>query len=178
MPKTSPEKLAYNKAYHEKHSERLSVYHKAYREREDRRAKAREYTKQWKANLSPEQKARHEAMRKDVARRRAATIRNERAACPDVNAHYSLMARLTNYPGLTLDKFHSILERQDFGCAICGVDVVSVRQKTVHIDHDHETGKVRGILCAKCNTGLGKLDDGRLFASAERYLARSRKKAA
>lgn len=42
----------------------------------------------------------------------------------------------------------------------------------MHIDHDHRTGKVRGILCQACNLGLGKFrDDPALIKSAIRYLS-------
>ena len=38
-------------------------------------------------------------------------------------------------------------------CELCN------KRKSVHLDHDHETGKIRGVLCQPCNTGLGKLGD-------------------
>jgi hypothetical protein len=52
-------------------------------------------------------------------------------------------------------------------CEICG----DVFKKTPHLDHDHATGKFRGWLCAKCNTGLGLFrDDCDLLACAISYL--------
>jgi len=55
---------------------------------------------------------------------------------------------------LTIEQFNEMFERQEGGCGIC----TRVGQKLV-IDHDHKTGKVRGLLCAKCNHGLGRFDD-------------------
>lgn len=57
-------------------------------------------------------------------------------------------------------------------CECCGVDITGPRRR--HIDHDYETGFVRGVLCPSCNTGIGKLGD--TIASLERaltYLRRS-----
>jgi hypothetical protein len=65
----------------------------------------------------------------------------------------TLNVRLRCY-GLTLDQFHAIYERQDFSCAICGKDDVKLV-----IDHCHSTGIVRGLLCTRCNVGLGIFGD-------------------
>ena len=54
---------------------------------------------------------------------------------------------------LTLDQYHSLYENQDFCCKICGNETKLV------IDHDHKTGKVRGLLCRHCNTGIGMFSD-------------------
>ena len=59
----------------------------------------------------------------------------------------SLKQRLGAY-GISESNYYGILELQDNKCAICH-DVLT------HIDHNHETGKVRGILCLKCNSILG-----------------------
>ena len=51
---------------------------------------------------------------------------------------------------------------QNERCAICGTEVFGTRNGRVtypHVDHDHDTGKVRGLLCHKCNSGLGFFDD-------------------
>lgn len=49
--------------------------------------------------------------------------------------------------------FNTLLELQDGLCAICGVP------NPEHVDHDHRTGAVRGILCFNCNGGLGQFRD-------------------
>ena len=64
--------------------------------------------------------------------------------------------------GITHADFLRILSEQGGGCAVCGA-VYSVKikgkKRKLHVDHNHITGTVRGILCFKCNVGLGKFDD-------------------
>jgi hypothetical protein len=64
-------------------------------------------------------------------------------------------SRLKRYQ-LSSSEFKSLLEVQYNCCAICTIDITNSIQ---NVDHCHFTGKVRGILCTNCNTGLGKLGD-------------------
>lgn len=61
--------------------------------------------------------------------------------------------------GITTDEYQSILAHQNFTCAICEVEISHALEYTakrsVVVDHNHETGEVRGILCSKCNLVLG-----------------------
>lgn len=61
---------------------------------------------------------------------------------------------LRRHYGLTLEEFHHMAKD---GCEICRSN-----EKLV-VDHDHDTGKVRGVLCSRCNTGLGMFKDSREF---------------
>lgn len=71
--------------------------------------------------------------------------------------------------GITIDEYDAILEKQGGGCAICKGDTKG--RGRYHVDHCHETGKVRGLLCAKCNILLGHAnDDTRLLRAAISYL--------
>lgn len=60
--------------------------------------------------------------------------------------------------GISTEQFAELLEFQGGGCAICAKPIENIRRR-MNIDHDHETNKVRGILCTGCNTGLGHLGD-------------------
>jgi hypothetical protein len=53
--------------------------------------------------------------------------------------------------GLTQEQYDDMVLNQKNLCAICN----KASHKTLHIDHDHATGRVRGLLCANCNTGIG-----------------------
>ena len=71
--------------------------------------------------------------------------------------------------GITIDDYEHLLHAQNGVCAICGGVQRGVRP--MGVDHNHTTGKVRGILCSECNTGLGKFgDDIELLQAALAYL--------
>lgn len=59
---------------------------------------------------------------------------------------------LENKYGITLEEYNEMAKD---GCDICS----KTNEQNLVVDHDHETGKVRGVLCTMCNTGLGKLGD-------------------
>ena len=64
--------------------------------------------------------------------------------------------------GLTFEDQEQMLREQNNKCAICCKEIFlfgSSKKLTAHVDHDHKTGKVRGLLCQECNTGLGKFRD-------------------
>lgn len=78
--------------------------------------------------------------------------------------------------GITLDVFLAMIQKQEGKCAICHSDVESLtsgkgRRNAACVDHDHETGKVRGVLCHSCNTGIGLLGDNiEILEKAIEYL--------
>ena len=68
--------------------------------------------------------------------------------------------------GLTEETFSALLEAQGGRCALCG----SVLKKPF-VDHDHQTKKVRALLCPSCNTGLGLFgESAELLREAALYL--------
>lgn len=71
---------------------------------------------------------------------------------------YKFYALKRDY-GLTREQYESMLRAQNDCCAICAVAFASLPSKKTHVDHCHHTGRVRGILCHKCNLGVGMFDD-------------------
>ena len=59
--------------------------------------------------------------------------------------------------GMTIEQYDLLLSKQGGNCAICGrkprPDI------SLHLDHDHDSGRVRGVLCFRCNSALGDFDD-------------------
>jgi hypothetical protein len=80
-------------------------------------------------------------------------------------------AHLKRKYGITLEDYVGMLVAQGGGCAICGEPEPDGR--SLHVDHDHDTGAVRGLLCFTCNAGIGMFDhDLRLLDAAADYLRR------
>jgi hypothetical protein len=74
--------------------------------------------------------------------------------------------------GVTLDAYKSITALQGGVCMICGEFSVTNRIKRLVVDHDHEHGQVRGLLCHRCNCGLGYFKDNLgLIKKAFNYLS-------
>lgn len=61
--------------------------------------------------------------------------------------------------GWTHDAYEEAFKKQHGRCAICGKKLNSTRYTRFAGDHDHKTGKTRGLLCTKCNTALGLVDE-------------------
>jgi Recombination endonuclease VII len=63
--------------------------------------------------------------------------------------------------GITPENYQELFKQQEGKCAICSSSEVSVARRSYNlfVDHDHATGKVRGLLCHHCNAGLGHYRD-------------------
>lgn len=148
---------------------------------EIRRAKMREYRKKWVLE-NPEKH--RESSRRSVERRREKireTARMKYAADPEAvrrkkrdwyhrnpgqrrlvarkyyatNPGNQRAATLKYQYGVTREAFAAMLIAQSGRCASCG----EAFHKTPHVDHNHVTGTVRGLLCSPCNTGIGHFRD-------------------
>jgi hypothetical protein len=77
-------------------------------------------------------------------------------------------AHLRRTFGITQADYETLLARQDGGCGICGRRPGKI---SLHVDHDHETGEIRGLLCVGCNNALGQFhDDAALLVRAADYV--------
>jgi hypothetical protein len=78
---------------------------------------------------------------------------------------------LKNKYGITFDQYSVLLGAQGNACKICGSFSPGASKKYFSIDHDHQTGKIRGILCHGCNAGLGMFkEDTKSLRQAAIYL--------
>jgi hypothetical protein len=94
---------------------------------------ARKYSKKHRDKQTPEQRA----------RRNYTTRRN----------------RLSRTYGITTEQYEALLSAQDGVCAICKENGEDRGAKSLAVDHCHTTGRVRGLLCRRCNAGLGQFKD-------------------
>ena len=98
--------------------------------------------------------------------------RRRKAENPLYGKEYSRKSTLAKH-GMTLDTYNSMLAQQNGKCAICKKmpEGKGVSRANLVIDHDHRTGKIRGLLCDFCNRGLGIFrDDPSLLETAASYL--------
>lgn len=73
---------------------------------------------------------------------------------------------------LSLDDYNNLAGKQNWKCTCCGDDG-ALSKRGLHVDHDHETGFIRGLLCSRCNSGLGHFKDSiRRLLKAIDYLQR------
>lgn len=80
----------------------------------------------------------------------------------DYTRHRTLVYRYQ----ITLEEYEDRLIAQGYKCAICGKAHNPAPKRKLHVDHCHATGKVRGLLCARCNGFMGTIDQDRSVISA------------
>lgn len=146
---------AYRKAYADEHRARIAAYQKAYRL--ENKARQRALNKQWY---------------KDNPKKWNAQNKKYRDKHPEKCVQWAVKSKY----GLTLEQ----LDALGHHCNICGDELQRRKRgetrKQPCIDHDHETGVIRGILCDRCNHGLGHFrDDPKLLMNAIAYLAKNAK---
>lgn len=71
--------------------------------------------------------------------------------------------------GISPEQYLSLYKQQEGKCKICGAELPD--GEYLHVDHDKETGEVRGLLCRNCNLGLGNFKDNpKILEKAIEYL--------
>lgn len=114
-----------------------------------------------------------QSRRPENAARAAELRRKRKAEAPLREFMRKRNAHLRVTFGLDHTEYDAILARQGGVCAICGTDDPGRGSSFFHVDHCHGTGKVRGLLCNRCNLGLGYFqDDAERLVAAATYLVR------
>jgi len=93
--------------------------------------------------------------------------RSEKGRLSERNSYFK------NKYNITLNDYNRMSKEQKGVCAICGKKETHKNQfniKRLAVDHDHKTGKVRGLLCIKCNTLLKALEENGFIKKAQKYL--------
>jgi hypothetical protein len=129
-------------------------------------------TRLWRANNVEYVRKYSSEYEKNNKQKRSVSRKKRRDADPDKVKHKSLLRTFN----LALTDYNKMLAEQNNVCAICGKDEVvcfrkSNKTMSLAVDHDHKTGKIRGLLCKKCNTAIGMFYDNiDLLTSAIKYL--------
>lgn len=143
----------YNVDYYYKNIEKSREYRNSEKYKETRRVYNEKRRERYKND---------EEYRKEIRKK----VKDYQKSHPEMR----LAQRLRQY-GITPDEYRNILEKQDGKCAICGSEIGNSEGDRLYVDHNHKTGKVRGILCSNCNTGIGKFHDStELLKNAIYYL--------
>lgn len=120
---------------------------------ESAKEKARRYAKvYYQANrerLIAEAKQRYQANREHLLER--GRVNRER---PEVRSRKACLSLRKLY-GITLAQYHQMLDAQGHRCAICSAHASEVTKGKLFVDHAHLTGRVRQLLCSRCNMAIG-----------------------
>lgn len=93
------------------------------------------------------------AYAKEYYKRNKEVIKKRTAEWQKTNKHRRPRWHLKHKYNLSIEQFEQMKKKQDYKCAICKQEVALV------VDHDHKTNNIRGLLCKKCNLGLGHFND-------------------
>jgi hypothetical protein len=131
--------------------------------REKNLNKMREYSKKHYQKNKEKLKEKHRKYREDNIDKFNQYYQNNLAKFKEYRRRY----KLKKY-NLSLDQFNVLLNKQNHQCGICGG---SLTDKNCHVDHNHDSGEIRGLLCLNCNLGIGLLKDSpELLNKAAKYL--------
>jgi hypothetical protein len=159
----------YSREYAQNHHNKVIEYQNEYREKN--KNKKQEYQKQYYEKNKKELRAYRAKYKNEHEEEIKEQQKQYRLKYPEKIKNHDLLSG----HGITLNDYNKMLKEQNNGCAICGNPEtdkeVNKKVKSLSVDHDHKTGKVRGLLCSKCNKGIGLFQDNiKLLQSAINYL--------
>lgn len=162
-------KAAYDRKRYAEKRDAILAQQQQYLDRPGGRERARQKTAQWRSE-HPEHKDRwNDRYGKDY-------IKAWRKANPEKARRHWKNESLKKIFGITIEQFDEMLEAQNHLCAICGQPETRTwkgRTNLLSVDHDHESGRVRALLCGACNHMIGDAkDDPQRLAAAIDYLAK------
>jgi len=171
---TKEEKREYNREYRKKNKKRIQEYNSEYRKRN--KESLDEYSRNYYSNIDTDKRKGYSKEYRDKNKSSLNQYSKEYYAN---NKEYwsadSRKVKKRDYYEANKDKFkengykyryglstedvESMKTDQDNKCLICACDFDDLDSKHIHIDHNHETGAIRGVLCKRCNLTLGILEE-------------------
>ncbi len=189
MP-SDPEKIKERRKSDPEYAERLREYGRKYRQRNLEKDRERDkdsksikrnqdreaynaYQREWNAkNKERINRERRERRKNDPEYAAKIKERDKLRYWKSPEKHRSV--RLTSEYGITFDDYKRLYIEQNGKCAICGQEKPDNGKEGLAVDHCHNEGHVRGLLCANCNRGLGLFKDNvDILSAAITYLQRT-----
>lgn len=137
------------------------------------RTESREYNKRYHAEHRESENAKSRAWQKENRKLRSEYMRRWRATAiqkhPEKYANLARERSLKHRYGITTEEYSAMLARQGGHCALCDRTPASERHGRLNVDHCHDTGRIRGLLCTVHNSALaafGDNEDGLIRAVA------------
>lgn len=94
----------------------------------------------------------------EINKKKSSDWKNTKRKDPIAWKAYVKNHELYNTFGITLDQYNQMFDNQNGCCQICSEHQIKFK-RALSVDHNHDTGEVRGLLCSRCNTGIGQLRD-------------------
>ena len=133
------------------------------------REKNKEYMKDWREKNKEKSNGYSKTWRENNKENVQQNKKNWKKENPDKVSASKRKDNLKAKYGLSVAEYDAMLRNQGGGCAVCGKN----GQRRLAVDHDHATGKIRGLLCVKCNIAIGNAnDDPALLQKMRDYLRR------
>jgi hypothetical protein len=172
----------YLKEYYKKNAQKIKEATSQYKKLNSGKTKIRnrEWALKNKEKINERQRRRYkESPKKREAGKKWRMANREKSSKSSMNwyrnsidrvKHNQRIYKLRSF-NLSLEDFNNLFQKQNGNCGICEKNQSLFKTKFA-IDHDHKTGKVRGLLCASCNIGLGMMkDDKDILLKAIKYLS-------
>ena len=113
-------------------------------------------------------------IKKEYRKNNGEKVRSQQRAWAKANPDRKREHLIKCLYGISIEQYMYVLEKQNGVCAICKQPELSIRRgsyKSLDVDHNHETGEIRGLLCSACNAALGLLkEDAQRIESLLAYL--------
>ena len=153
------------KEFREIHKEEIKVVLKKYYE--DNKEKIKKKVQDWNTNNKDVKK---ETNRIYHMKNKTDRNKRQREYCKGKGKNIVRNSKYKKTFGITLEEYNEMFTKQNGCCSICGRHQ-SEFNKALSVDHNHETGEIRGLLCSKCNFGIGNFNDSiELIEKALLYL--------
>lgn len=162
MHRKRAQQAAANKRYRQRHPEKVAAEKKRYRQKHPEKITAT--TKIYRRKHIEKYAAASKRWRQRHPEKSVAAAKRYRQKHPEKAKVYTRTSHLRRKYGITIADFNALLALQNHQCAVCGCEFGDGKKKA-HIDHDHATGRVRGLVCVRCNTSIGGLGDDVLGVS-------------